>query len=312
MQITVIIATFNRAEQLRRTLQSFRALSPVPCQPSWELIVVDNNSSDETRAVVGAASPPRSALPLRYLSEPRPGQSAARNRGIAESKAELLAFTDDDVDVDARWLAALGGAAERHPRASFFGGRILPRWEQPAPAWIIAHSATLLSGVTMHLDLGDAEREFTDPARPYGVYGANMMFRRSVFAGDLRFREDLGLKPGETTRREESEFIRDLLTAGQTGVYVPDAIVHHRNPPERATERYVRQWYKGAGMADVRLGRVPSNAHVPRHLWRKLAESGLRFATARLTKPAAVWLPAEIEMARQWGVICELRRNNRG
>src|SRR5260221_9817986 len=143
MDLSVIICTYNRAVELRRTLDSFCLLT-VPTELQWEVIVVDNNSADATRTVCEEC---RAKLSLRYIFEPQQGQTFARNRGIRASTAELVVFTDDDVDVDPHWLACLWDAARRTLDASVFGGRGLPRWDRPPPDWLAAQSQSTRSGV---------------------------------------------------------------------------------------------------------------------------------------------------------------------
>lgn len=332
MDVAVIICTYNRAEQLRRTLEGFRGVSAVrgpQSEVSWELIVVDNNSTDATKAVCAEFE---SRLPLRYRFEGRPGKSRALNRAIAEvcgPKAEdsrlqtadcglppdLLIFTDDDVDVSPDWLTAYVDAAARHPEADFFGGKVIPRWETPPPRWLAEHFASLLHGVTVSVDKGPAER----PARvEEGLFfGANLALRPTVFAKGFRFPEEIGPTRGEPVRGEDTEMQKQLLAKGHHGVYVPAAVVYHRNPPERMTESYVRQWFKGQGMKRARLSPpemtgTPVWFGAPRHLWRKLLTHAVRYGATRWLRPARVWLPAEIEMARTWGVIEECRSAARG
>lgn len=99
MKFSVIIATYNRADELPRTLESLKKLE---ADEPWEVIVVDNNSSDNTREVVeGVKSFP---VPLRYIFEKEQGRSAALNAGIRAAQGEILAVTDDDVRVDPHWL----------------------------------------------------------------------------------------------------------------------------------------------------------------------------------------------------------------
>src|SRR6476646_149731 len=98
--VSVVICTFNRCEQLRVTLNTFLSLK-IPPSVSWELLVVDNNSNDNTQQTCAAL---KHSLPLRYVFEGRPGKSNALNRAIAETSAELILFTDDDVDVAPDWL----------------------------------------------------------------------------------------------------------------------------------------------------------------------------------------------------------------
>ena len=132
MSVTVAICTFNRAESLRRSLKSLAAMR-VPSGLSWELIIVNNNSTDHTDDVVEEY---RDRLPLRREFEPRPGLSNARNRAIDIAKGEYIVWTDDDVVVDAGWLTAYVEAFRRWPDAAVYGGRIKPRYEPPVAKWI--------------------------------------------------------------------------------------------------------------------------------------------------------------------------------
>src|SRR5689334_7868892 len=126
MDVTVAICTWNRARLLDSTLAQFCKLR-IPDGLTWELLVVDNNSTDDTRAVIEKYS---GRLPVRRLLEAEQGASPARNRAIAEAAADLLLFTDGDVLVDEGWLAAYVEAAERWPNAGFFGGLITPWFER--------------------------------------------------------------------------------------------------------------------------------------------------------------------------------------
>ena len=144
--------------------------------------------------------------------------------------------------------------------------------------------------------------------------GANLAIRREILGNDYHFREDLGPNGRSQVRGEESNLLIQLLHKGAKGVYLPEAIVHHRNTPNRMTERYVREWFIGYGMSEVRCGEV-SNSHclfgAPRHAWKTVALNGVKYLATRWTCPSAVWLPAEIKMATAWGVITESRRQAR-
>lgn len=308
LDVVVVVCTYNRSQSLRRTLQSCCALS-IPPGLKWELLVVDNNSIDATRRVCEEFS---RAIPLRYVFEPRQGKSHALNRAVQETTAPLLLFTDDDVEVQPGWLRCLYETAREHPEASFFGGRILPKWERTPPRWMEQHSKSMLCWITVHLDMGDTVQPV---ARNVLCFGANLALRRDVFEGGLRFREDIGPRPSEPVRGEEIQVLKHLLRNGCTGLYVPDAIVLHFTPRRRMTEAYLREWCKGAGMLEVRLGEVedppgvPRWCGAPRYLWRKMLEGGIRYGLTRWTRPSEVWLRAEIDMAKTWGWISEMRRN---
>src|SRR5262249_21230021 len=117
-RVSVIICTWNRARLLDMTLEHFARLR-VPAGVEWELVVVNNNSTDDTDAVLQRHE---GRLPLRRLFEPRPGKSFAANLALAEARSDLILWTDDDVHVDPDWLAEYVAAARAWPDASFFGG----------------------------------------------------------------------------------------------------------------------------------------------------------------------------------------------
>ncbi len=290
--VAILVCTFNRAESLRRMLATMAEMA-VPPGVAVELVIIDNNSTDHTRAVCEGAS---LGLPLRYLFEKNQGQPYAWNRGLEETTAPLLLFTDDDVDVDGQWLAAYWAAAQRHPAAGFFGGPVQPVWETPPPRWFVRHLRTELAHVAVHFEHGPGE----GPLR--GTVGANMALRRAAGAG-LAF--DTRLGPWF-----ETQFIKEVRARGFAGVYVPGAVVRHRTLPERMAEGYVRRWFVRDGRAEVRLGQVARDRPwfgVARYYWRQLVVNALRYGLTRWLAPSSVWLPAEIAMARAWGVIAECR-----
>ena len=120
------------------------------------------------------------------------------------------------------------------------------------------------------------------------------------------------LAPVPATRSARRKLsCNNKLERGLPGRYLPDVIVHHRNPAERMTERYVREWFKGHGMSEVREGKVKSSAHwifgAPRYLWRYYFTTMFFYAIYRFTRPSKIWVGYECEMANVWGHICEFR-----
>lgn len=305
MHISVILCTHNRSDGLRLTLQACCEME-IPTGLQWELLVVDNNSTDATKQVCEEFS---GQLPVRYIFEPHQGQTIARNRGVREARAPLIAFTDDDVSVDRGWIRGLWKAAEAVPEACFFGGKIIPKWETPPPSWLLERSQAQLVAVAMHLDKGDVARFLTDKECPF--FGANMAFRKCLFTEGHLFREDLGLRGDDSSRGDDTEFIQRLTSLGYRGWYQPSMIVYHRNPAHRTTEKYLRSWFKGNGMKEARLQGPPSAPcwfGAPRYLWGQLLTSFTRYFISRPFCRADIWLPAEIRMARAWGAISEYRR----
>jgi glycosyltransferase involved in cell wall biosynthesis len=308
MDISVIICTYNRCESLRQTLETCCTLQ-IPTGVTWELLVVDNSSTDRTKDVCHEFA---GKLPLRYVFEAQQGKSYALNQSVVAANGDLLLFTDDDVDLDKMWIADTWAAACRHPDAGFFGGKVIPRWQSPPPRWLADHSPQLLGGVSVHYDQGPSERYLVSDSEVF--MGANFAIRREIFGNGSRFREDLGPNGRDQVRGEESQLLTQLLHDGCKGVYVPEAIVHHRNPRKRMTERYVREWFIGYGMSEVRCGECRlghSWFGAPRHAWKTVVLNGVKFLATRWTGVSAVWLPAEIKMAIAWGVITEFRRQAR-
>jgi glucosyl-dolichyl phosphate glucuronosyltransferase len=133
--VSVVISTFDRCASLSRTLNSLLA-QQVPASLDYEIIVVDNNSTDSTAAVVESYCR-REPARVRYVFEPRQGVSYGRNAGIRASRAPIVAFTDDDNEVDPHWVATVKATFDSHSETVAIGGRILPQWPRTVlPRWL--------------------------------------------------------------------------------------------------------------------------------------------------------------------------------
>jgi glucosyl-dolichyl phosphate glucuronosyltransferase len=245
--VAVLIATYNRAALLRDTLRVLAA-SRVNRSTRWEVVVIDNNSTDATPSVVASMQP---GFPVRlsYLKEPRQGRSAALNAGIAATTAPWLLLTDDDVRVDAGWLEA--GVDALANGADYVGGPVAPRWEIPPPSWFdLDHSD--LWGTLAILDYGDEPFDFDDRKRV--PLGANMGIRRSLIERVGAFRVDLGRT---STRRLLGQEVPELLSRARAarlrGIYVPAMRVEHHVPAARLTREYFRRWWMGKGYSRALL-----------------------------------------------------------
>src|SRR5579859_41930 len=133
MNITVILCTYNRSQSLADTLESL-VRSEMPESVDWEVLVLDNNSKDDTRAVVESFCN-RYPQRFRYLSEPQPGKSHALNSGIRAARGHILAFTDDDVLVEPTWLRELTANLLNGEWAGS-SGRTLPEPGFLVPGWL--------------------------------------------------------------------------------------------------------------------------------------------------------------------------------
>jgi glycosyltransferase involved in cell wall biosynthesis len=229
MKATVIVCTYNRCDTLAKTLESLAA-SAIPDSVEWEIVVIDNNSSDRTRQVVEAFSR-RFPGRFRYAFEPRQGKSFALNRGIRETQADVLAFTDDDVIAEPAWLWNLTKNLFSGEWQGA-GGKILPLNTAPIPDWIPGDIYGVLWG---SFDLGDESRDIS-----LAPYGANMAFRREVFEHGL-FRTDIGpgVRGARSTNCEDQNIGEGALRRGGKLRYEPEAVIHHPFDTQRISRKYI-------------------------------------------------------------------------
>jgi len=258
MKITAILCTYNRCKSLATALDSV-ATQILPESVEWEVLVVDNNSHDQTREVVEDFCR-RDPKHFRYFFEPQQGKSYALNAGIREARGGILAFLDDDVTVDPRWLDNLT-APLRNGEWAGTGGRTIPRRTFTPPDWLAPDGPYSMMGILYaHFDLGDKPCELDQ-----APYGTNMAFRKEMFGKYGGFRTDMGPAPGSEIRNEDTEFGRRLLAAGERLRYEPSAVVYHPPPEYRIQKDFFLTWWFDYGRALAReWGRGPAVLGIPR------------------------------------------------
>jgi glycosyltransferase involved in cell wall biosynthesis len=248
LDVSVVIATYNRAYLLKETLDTL-GLQQYPDSLAWEIVVVDNNSRDSTPAVVDAFAK-TSRVPVRYEFEPRQGQSNARNHGIQAATGTVIAFTDDDVLPARDWVAGVKAAIDRW-NADGVGGRILPHWEVAPPRWL-AQNHRLLG----HLALMDFDQSqlLTFPTKIWPeVWGANMAFRRDLFDRVGVFDPQRGMVGTKLFRGEEVELVNRALEQGLRIAYDANLTVSHRVGRERMRRAYFRKLFFDIAEGEVRF-----------------------------------------------------------
>ena len=295
MNVSIGICTWNRCELLRQGLEAMVALV-IPPGVSREVLVVNNNCTDATDAVVRSFE---GRLPIRRLFEAKPGKSNALNKATREARGECILWTDDDTRVDHGWLAAYCRAFERWPNAAVLGGVIDPWFEGHPPLWL-QKAMVSIAGAYAVRDFGTEPVGLTDVVVPFG---ANMAVRRDV---QTKYTYDTGLgpRPGSPLRGEETAIVRQMLEDGLEGWWIPDARVRHFIPKSRQRVRFVREFFFGQGLGDaldLPLGRGPHLFGRPRYLWRQAVESEAKYRLGRLFGRPEVWTRHLAEAAQAWG-----------
>lgn len=299
---TVLIATRNRASTLEAVLTSYCRLVSPP--GGWDLVVVDNGSTDRTADVVRSF---RDRLPIAYAFEGTPGKNAALNTGLAFVSGDLIVFTDDDIFPQPDWLVRLGEAAASHESYSIFAGVISPRWET-APSEVIRKAIPLGIAYAFH-----PPGMHEGPAPANHVLGGNVALRAEIFRRGYRFNVSIGPRPSSYTMGSEAELMRRLVRDGLTIWCCERATVEHLIPRShlettwllKRAERWGRcRWF----FDNLEAGRTaPSWFGVPRWIFRSAAFQAAHVARAALTGDAVKLLNARWRLHFLRGVAHEAR-----
>lgn len=264
--VSVVIPTYNRSHLLAGTIDSLLAQEAEGLR--YEVIVVDNNSTDNTREVVNAFAD--CEIPVRYVFQDLQGVSHARNAGIQQSHSPIVGFTDDDIRPAPDWVATIKKTFEAHPGVGFIGGKVLPVWTAAPPGWLTsAHWSPLAL-----LDYGDRSLSL-EAANVIGLLSANLAVRRELFERVGLFSPEVQIAKGQIGGMEDHELIDRLWRAGIIGMYVPELVVQSPVEPERTRKKYHRRWHKGHGrtyaiMKEERMERASWYLFgVPAHLYRQ-------------------------------------------
>jgi glycosyltransferase involved in cell wall biosynthesis len=248
LDLTLLVCTHDKERLLDRALAAV-AEQELPPGRSWEVVVVDNRSTDGTREIADSWAADGRIPRLRCVSEPRLGVSFARKRGLREARGRLVGFVDDDCLLDSDWAARALAFAEEHPGVGAFGGRNELLWESPP-----TRLAELYGESLARQDLGPCPCPMPVTAWRMPV-GAGLVLRREaviasgwVERGVLRARHPRNLGAGE-----DAELALRIRRAGWEVWYSPELRLRHVIPPERMTLRYLRRLHRGFGRADVFL-----------------------------------------------------------
>lgn len=240
MIISFIICTYNREKYIYECLSR---LAKNTEQDNWEIVLVNNNSTDNTAAECERFVRDYKPKNYRYFVETQQGLSYARNRGIAEADGEWFVFLDDDAMVEKDYIANLRSRLTQHPEAGAFGGPIKPFFEGEKPKWLSPWTMCFVSAI----DLGPHVRLF--PQKSYPI-GANMGISRTTIKKVGMFNTALGRTGNNLLGGEEKDIFNRIRQTGIPILYFPVIKVQHCIPPKRTTMEYIVKLGDGVGQSE--------------------------------------------------------------
>jgi glycosyltransferase involved in cell wall biosynthesis len=270
-EVSVVISTYNRCNLLPTALASIFEQDSGAI--NYEVIVVDNNSTDRTRFVVESFVE-RANVSLKYIFEEKQGVSYARNAGIAAASAPIVAFFDDDVYVSPDWLTNIKRIFEEHPEIGCVGGKVLPQWSSEPPLWLTKDHWSPLA----LQDHGDSPF-YVNTDRQICLVSANLALRREVFERIGVFAPELQRVKGSIGSMEDAEFELRFYQTGGQGLYEPSLMVSAPVELERLKKAYHRKWHTGHGhfyalMREEEFERTSARFFdVPSHMYSQAAKN---------------------------------------
>jgi glycosyltransferase involved in cell wall biosynthesis len=320
MSASILICTYNRAQMLRETLAAVQALQRPP-ECDVEIVVVDNNSSDDTARVIAEATQ-QPGIPIVSAREPEQGKSFALNRGLKIVRGDVVALTDDDVWPDPDWLVHIV-ADFRARDVTFVFGKVLPRWARQPPPEILTPRADCIWGPLAIVDYGDLPADYQPdtPGQRLPI-GANLSFTRSALCAIGGWRTDLGKVNGTLISGADHEIFMRLRRHGlYSGYYEPAVMVRHYVPAERLTRSYFRRWFFWHGKTnalmlddmypELEMAKVPRVAGIPRFLCRQTLEQWQRWVRSGVGGDALDVLIEELRLLRYAGLLYECWRRRK-
>ena len=244
MDLSIIICTYNRCAGLKVTLQSLQS-QELTDGFSWEIIVVDNNCTDDTSNIVKGFAQ-NSERVVRYVKEKNQGLSYARNTGVAEANGRYLLFIDDDEIAEQHLVKEIYDTFKRY-KCDCVGGKIHLKCEQEMPKWLKKE----LWGFLTYLDYGDEPFIMDEKRYPFG---GNMAFTREILKKIGVFNINLGRKGDRLIGGEEVDLFKRMLASGAKGIYQPKALIHHVTGKSRLRKKYFRLLHFNNGIQKALSG----------------------------------------------------------
>lgn len=242
-KLSVIVCTYNREKYIERNLESF--IPQTLPYSEFEVILVNNNSPDNTDTLCKKFIASHPEIQITYVIETNQGHTYARNRGIKESKGDLLAFIDDDAFVRPEYCENIISFFKNSPSVDVIGGKIIPIYESGSePKWMTPYLLTLMAAQ----DYGDETKEFNSKKFPIG---ANMIYRSAVFNKIGLFNVDLGRRGNGLEGGDEKDVIQRLRNVGGKIFYAHNVVVDHIIGIHREDMKYIKAMGIGVGSSEI-------------------------------------------------------------
>lgn len=249
MKLSIVVCTYNRCQMLKACLDSL-VNQTIP-YTDYEIIVVDNNSNDDTQEAVRKYY--SNVKDIRIINEETQGLSHARNRGWREAQGRYIAFIDDDAKADKNWAKRIIlSFQEVKPSPDVVGGKIIPFFNGQLPSWFPVDIEVL--------SLGDQKRFLTAAEGQYGFFGSNMTFKKEILQGHRGFSAEYGMRGQLVGVAEETEFFRRLSKESPRLWYDPDIIVEHLVSENSLNFKsmFKRNYINGKALAKIENSRMMS------------------------------------------------------
>lgn len=280
--ISVIIPSYNRADLIGLTLQSL-VEQDYPTD-KYEVIVVDNNSTDNTKDVVRDWQA-RARISIKYVFETRQGVHYARNSGVQYAKGDILYYTDDDMLADRKLLTEIVKPFNYDPSIASVTGKVLPVWEVKPPDWVLKYCMNSL------LSLNDKPEDLIIAKYDVGVFSCHQAIRREVFIGSGGFNPEN--TAGEWIGDGETGLNIKIKDMGYKFAYIGSSVIYHMIPPSRMTQAYLNKRLGNQGNCDSytayranRYGRSQLKRVIVSHLQSMIVEV-TRFLCKRALKKSS-------------------------
>lgn len=276
-KITVVVPTRNRAAYLEKFFFSLE--KQTLSMENYEMILVDNGSTDETKSLCGRWQD--KITNFKYIYEDHPGLHVGRNIGYQKSSSEIIVFADDDIVATDTWLEAIVDGFERHPEAVLIGGSNIPQFEKCPPQWVdlLWQKGTSEKDEKVLVDyscilLGEYEKEIS----PYYVFGCNFAIRKWVLDETHGFHPD-GMPDDFLCYRGDGEsFVSQyIIQNGLKTYFIPDASVYHCVPVQRMKFEYIGKVAYRTGISEAyQVLRTGTPKDLQRRIWKKKLKLQLR------------------------------------